>query len=99
MQPELPFDSAKLARSNDPDTSREAAKRSRGLRGAHHELILRALLDAEESLTAEQIARRVDLSMVQVNRRMGELAAYGYTAQDGIGISSSGRPMRKWRLL
>ena len=94
----LPFADHTLARRDDPETSKAAAAQSGALRGAHHEAILRVLLDATRPLTAEQIAAQCGLTGIQVNRRIAELIEHNYIVQDGEGRTASGRRARAFRV-
>lgn len=88
----LPFEPRKLARTEDPETSKAAAGAAEELRSVHHRLIL-AVLRQGGDYTAEEIADRVEMRKEQVGRRLGEL-------RDKLIIRLSGRcrPTRAGRL-
>lgn len=100
MNQQLLFDPRKLARSMDPQTSKDAAKSCGELRGVHHRLIMQILAGGED-LNADQIADRSGCSMdrVQVGKRMHELLAAGMVVLSGsVAPSDSGRMARCYRV-
>lgn len=89
-QPELPFDAHKLARTENPETSKAAARSCRELRGEHHALILDALADGNAN--ADELAPRCGLTRHQIGRRLGELENAGLVRKTGAARpSASGR--------
>lgn len=93
------LDELSRSRRNDPATSKDAARRARGLAGEHRRRILVAL-GSGQSLTAHDIATRADLLPVQVSRRLGQMRDDGdiVVDADAIGVTPSGRPCQSWRL-
>lgn len=96
-QATLPFGGAPLdlvrtprARHDDPATSQAAARRAKVAQHDHCWTILRVLRIAGVAINAHQIAARtaehhhgVELTQVQVARRMRELLDVGLVAVDG----------------
>lgn len=64
---------APRARRSDPDTSHAAARAAQTLGSRHAHDIVEVMARAAAPLAAEQIADRVGLTSVQVNRRLREL--------------------------
>ena len=97
MSAQLPLDFRRLARRNDPSTSKVAAARVIDFADGHYALIIAALAHGEA--TIYEIAERSGLSHVQVARRMPELAEAALVVDTGsTKPSPSGRPCRIWRL-
>ena len=82
-QLEINFDAHKLARAENPATSKAAAKASRDLRSEHHRIVL-AVLDSVTDANADEIAARCDLDRHQIGRRLNELERVGYVRLTGI---------------
>lgn len=96
-QPELPFDAVKLARTDDAETSKQAARDCRDLRNDHHAAILGVLALVEDA-NADEIANRCGLDRVQVGKRMHELERHGRVELSGATRpSNSGRMARCYR--
>lgn len=89
---------APRARHDDPSTSRAAAAGAKKLQHDHHMAILVVLEQSPQPLNAFQIADRteqhrlVELTQVQVARRMRELLEVGLVVVDGA--SERGRCYR-----
>lgn len=92
------FDPRKLSATDDPATSHAAAKVCRELRADHHHRIVAVLEAASVPLTAEAIAARCSLTMVQAARRMSELRTAGVVVVDGEGFTASGRRAQAYRM-
>jgi len=87
-QAELPFDARTLARSTDPQTSKDAASASRELRALQHRTIMavmeiRPAFCVPRDFTADEIAALCDLDRHQVGRRLGELEREGLVRRTG----------------
>lgn len=86
------------ARRTDPDTSHAAAASMLDAAREHHALILRALDECQHPLSAEQIAARLELTHVQVNRRMSELRGAGLIEPTDQRVpTATGRTARTYR--
>lgn len=88
-------------RKKNPETSKQAAERSRSFRGRHHAEILRVMRAAGGSLAAEQIS---DLSGMldyqQVLKRLVELHADGIIERtDETHKNRSGSNAKRYRLV
>lgn len=95
---DLPFEPRKLARTENPPTSKAAAVDSRSLRGEHHRAILEVLASLTSPMTCEDIAYALGfLDRHQVGRRMGELHLAGLAITVGQKVISTGRSARCWR--
>lgn len=99
----LPFDAVRLARSENPETSKAAARACKELRGEQHDAILRVLLAAKQPMTACAVADGTDgwlnLDKHQVGRRLGELVVAGYAVvADELGVTDTGRRARRYAL-
>lgn len=96
------FDELRRSRRDDPDTSKDAARRAHGLAGEHARLILDVLrarrARCKPPLTPHEIASLCGLGSVQVSRRLAELEANGLIVVAGIGTTPSGRTARTWQL-
>lgn len=81
LQPPTLFEPRKLARRENPATSKDAARCARELRARYHELTLEILRTARScvGLTADDIAEASGGRMTrhQVGRRLHELVAGG----------------------
>lgn len=94
----IDFDARLLARTNDPGTSHEAARRTREFAGGHIGTILAALQDAGP-LTVDQIAARTRLRADQINKRLPEMQRKRLAEPTGTTrASASGRSERVWRV-
>lgn len=94
----LPFQPRTLARRKDPETSHLAANAAESVRNEHSRRIL-AAMRGRPPLAAEQIADLVELSAVQVNRRLAELEAAGLIERTTARHRNrSGRMAAKWRV-
>lgn len=72
------FDPRRLARTDNPSTSHDAARACRGLRSEHHDRILFVMQAAGADMTADEIAQADGvLDRVQVGKRLHELVAAG----------------------
>jgi len=93
-----------LARKNDPQTSKEAAKQVQEFSANHKTRILDALNLLTEA-TAHEIAPHCGIDSVAVTRRLSELADDGLIYcpnQNGCDMTRktpSGRYARVWRLM
>lgn len=97
IHPSVAFEPHKLARAEDPDTSKAAARAARDLRECHHGIILDVLLGGPK--TSEEIAAASSLRHDQVWRRAGELRDKGYIKDTGDRRpNASGRPATVWAL-
>jgi predicted ArsR family transcriptional regulator len=97
MTHQLTFDEIRRARTDDPATSKDAARQSHGLASEHRRQILAALEGGVE-LTAGEIAVRCGLTSLQVSRRMAELRSDGeIVATTNTRPTPSGRPAQVWR--
>lgn len=92
-QPELPFDAHKLARTENPDTSKDAARQCKDLRSEHHRRILEALAGCDRGANADELAVLcAGLDRVQIGKRMHELEKAGLVRKTGDARpSKSGR--------
>lgn len=89
---------APRARRSDPASSRQAADSMRDSAAEHRSQILAALHDTDAPLSAEQIAARVALTHVQVNRRMAELRRMGLVEITGaLARTATGRHAQTYR--
>ncbi len=97
------FSPKNLAKSTDPDTSKQAANGARELIKKHESLILDCL-QKHKSGTAEQIAAYINLDGhridgVKVSRRMRGLVLAGKVIDSGLkGTTQSGRQAIVWRI-
>lgn len=93
------FDEVRRARSDDPATSKTAARAARALASEHRRLILEALRVNGRALSAHEIAACCGLSSVQVSRRLGELRDDGeIVVTEDVRATPSGRPAHCWRI-
>lgn len=76
---QMSIDFTARARRTDPSTSHAAAAKAEKFRVSHAQRILSCLesLGGGDGMTAEQIARSTGLTVVQVDRRLPELAQAG----------------------
>lgn len=71
------FEPRKLARTENPETSKAAARACQATRDGHHTVIL-DILQGSSGLTADEIAARSStLTRHQVGRRLHELVGAG----------------------
>lgn len=92
----LPFDPKKLARTQDPGTSHEAAASSKELRSRHHKIILE-VFGPGSRLASEQVADRAGLTHWQVTRRMNELERAGRLEKtEEKHVNRSGRKANRY---
>lgn len=90
----------KLARRDDPATSKAAAAQAKDLVSAHEGTILDALRGDGGALAAEEIADRTDLDAVQVARRLSAMATKGLVVRTTlVHTTRSGRSSAKWGAL
>jgi len=95
MQLALPL-AAPRARRTDPTTSHDAAARAARFAGGHWAKILAALRQ-HGPMTAEQMFTFTGLTVVQVDRRMPELASGGMARVQHIdGIEQRRAGFRVW---
>lgn len=90
------FDPEKLARRDDPSTSKAAAVKAAPVISGHNARILTALHDAPEGLTKDEIGSKVDLDGHQVGRRMGALRDRGLVYVVGTRKSPANRDEAVW---
>lgn len=98
------FDPRFLARSDDPETSKEAAARVREFAAGHHRTILQVLRNHPAGLTAYEIAQHCDLEPHAIGKRLGEMDRAEMIdpvlKPDGTGTltrkTPSGRSARVW---
>lgn len=74
-QPATVVTTTPLSRKTDPHTSHDAAARADTFRAIHEAKIYRAICEAEDGATMNEIASVTNLEPVQVGRR---LSAMGY---------------------
>lgn len=86
-----------LARRDDPETSKAAAKRAAvELITKHHGIIV-GVLQAHGPLGKDGIAARSRLDGVAVCRRLKEMEKLGLIRQTGkLAVSTAGRHEREW---
>lgn len=98
----------KLARTENPATSKHSALRVGEFAGMHHTLIERALRNAGgKALTVYDIADKCGISAHAIGKRMKELhtakiaepALDDITGEPIVGLTPSGRPARMWILV
>ncbi len=90
------FDPRYLARSTDPETSRQAARGAHEFAGAHIGIVL-ACLKTHGPQTIDEIAKRTALTSVQVARRTSDMHKRGLAEPTGATrLSASGRRERVW---
>lgn len=98
MQADL-FDPARLARREDPQTSKDAASGARELQAHHEHLIVNALhYMGERGGTKDEIAEVCGIDSVAVARRMAKLRDEGRVAEEGTRTLASGRQGTVWRM-
>lgn len=97
------FDPRFLARSDDPETSHEAAERVGEFAAGHHRKILAVLRRHPLGLTAYEIADHCDLEPHAIGKRLGEMERLHMIRQslneDGAELTRktpSGRSARVW---
>ena len=78
----------RVARRNDPPTSKAAGRNSRRFAGGHCRKILDALAIGQG--TKDEIAARCGLTEQQVARRMHELVSGGLVLEVGEAVSPTG---------
>ena len=88
-----PFEPHKLARNDDPSTSKAAAHQAGELRGRHHTQIL-AALNYDTGMTPYQIAAIAQLDPAAVFRRINELEKASLIACNGEAVGPTGRHCR-----
>jgi hypothetical protein len=96
-QLDIPFEPKKLARRQDPSTSKAAAVQVADIRANHHRKILAALSEMRDG-TFYQIAEVADMDAPSVWRRLNELEkamAIETTGEERIG--PTGRKCRVWK--
>lgn len=99
IQISISFDAHTHARSDDPETSKQAASRVREFGSGHCSIILQCLID-HGAMTADEIAKRTALMAHQINKRLPDLEKAGKATPTGITrLSASGRPERVWRAM
>lgn len=87
-----------MARRDDPETSKAAARSAHGLAAAHRHLILVVLGDGV-ARTADEIASQCELDSIKVSRRLGEMRDAGLIVTTGeTKPTPSGRAAMTWRL-
>lgn len=92
----IDFSARTHARSNDPETSREAAARITEFASGHCGKIL-AALKKHGPQSPQQLAYLVGLNQFQVCRRLPELQKAGVAAPTGVLVETpSGRHERVW---
>lgn len=92
----LCFGPAQLARRADPATSHQAAARVREFASGHIGIVL-ACLKAHGPQTIDEIAKRTQLTSVQVARRTSDMHKRGMAEPTGsTRLSASGRNERVW---
>lgn len=97
--PKLPlgFNPSVLHRTDDPDTSVQAAHSAKELRARHHEQIMDALR-ACGPMTSEEMAEVTGLTHAMVWRRMRELCRAKLAKDSGARHrNSSGRKAIVWK--
>jgi len=93
------FDPHSHARADDPATSHTAAEMAAPFVGTHCERVL-ACLKLHGPQTKDEIAARIGLTPVQVDRRLPDLEERGQAEPTGdTRLSRAGRPERIWRAL
>lgn len=93
------FSPRKLARTTDPATSKAAAASAGPLRSDHAHAIVGVLERSNFPLAAEQIARKLGLTSVQVSRRLHELVDSGFIEPTALlHVNRSGRTAVKFQL-
>ena len=86
------------ARTNDPDTSHDAADAARGLAKHHKAIIVDVLVF--EGLTSAEISERCGLTYWQVTRRVSDLKHDGAVIDSGERrLTPNGRKACVWRLV
>lgn len=96
IQRDVPVLPAPAARHTDPTTSQAAARRAAEFAASHAGRILEALR-AHGPMTADEIARVVELLAHQVNKRLPELERAGLARPTGATrASAAGVPERIW---
>jgi predicted ArsR family transcriptional regulator len=93
---QLELDMRTRARSSDPETSHDAAARSRSFAQGHYQQICQALTHGPQ--TIYEIADRTGLTHVQVARRTAEMNNVQIVRCDETRPSPSGRACHLWRL-
>lgn len=92
----ISFEPRSHARRTDPGTSHEAAARVREFGGGHCAAVL-ACLRKHGGCTIDEIAKRTELTAVQVARRLPDLEKLMKAQPTGeTRLSASGRPERVW---
>ncbi|GJL53947.1 MAG: hypothetical protein NPIRA02_10790 [Nitrospirales bacterium] len=71
------------AHASDPQTSHDAAKEAKAIRGEHQKLILRVMHRCTNGMTFEDIASCASLDYHQVGRRVCELRRAGLVRDSG----------------
>jgi predicted ArsR family transcriptional regulator len=80
MSEQLPIEFvSRRARRSDPETSKKAAEKAERFAGTHKGKILAALKE-HGPLTAKQLSSLIDLTVVQIARRLPELEELGHVA-------------------
>ncbi len=98
MQLSIDFDSRRLARRTDPETSQNAAARVSEFQAGHHAMILSTLRRFEKA-GAEQIAAATKLDAYSVRKRTAELQQKGLIKLTGeTRVTASGRHERVWAI-
>ena len=95
MQEDL-FDPVRLARTDDPETSKAAARQAKGVVVSHEARILRAL--AAGPASSYRIAERMGVPMVAVARRMKALVDRGEVAAVDTEKGPTGRAVAVYGL-
>lgn len=81
-----------MARESDPETSKAAARRAKRFQASHAGRILEAL--RVHPMTAQEIADHTGLQVVQICRRLPEIADARVVTQGGQALERGG--MRVW---
>lgn len=88
------------ARRRDPETSRQAAAAAHGLAAEHRLLILATLRGTDGDLNSTEIGERINLTSVQVCRRLHELEDEGLIQRTrNVRPTVSGRPSTCWEVV
>lgn len=98
------FDPRFMARSTDPETSKEAAARVREFAAGHRQTILNVLRAHPHGLTAHEIAEHCQLGAHEIGKRLGEMdraeMIQPVLKADGTGtmtrLTPGGRHARVW---
>jgi hypothetical protein len=94
------FDPRFMARTSDPETSKEAARAASKFAGDHHLRVLAGLQRAGGKAGAEHIGWIISIAPYAVRKRLPELETIGKVRRTGQTVlTRAGRKEQEWELV